>query len=562
MTTTEPASARPSAPFAPPDPTPPPTSHRSILTFESAPLAGLALEDRRLFEVFGQGPIQPLPHHLIHRAFESRVAEQPSAPALSHEGRTISYGRLNQRANLLAVRLAAQGIGRGDRVALFGRRSIPLVVGQLAAMKLGASYVPQHVGVAPEAQLRHVLAATGAPVVVTLPELAAGIPNVPGVTVLTEPHEDDGAAIAKALSADGISLDIAEGPHPDDVCFILFTSGTTGTPNGVQVTHRNVCNVLLTAPGNLGMGPGLRVAQILSIAFDMAAWETLGALMNGAELLIRGTDIQATVAQADIVIATPSILGSIDAEACRRIKVAAVAGEPCPRPLAETWGAFCRFHNSCGPTETTIINTAQLHRPGIDELTIGTPTPNNTVYILDDQRRPLPIGEVGEMWAGGDCVTAGYLDNPELTAERYAPDPFLGGGRRMFRTRDLGRWTADGQLEHYGRTDDQVKVRGFRVELDSVSAAIEQAPGCTKAVTLKLDDRNLVAFAQPASVDADAARAAVADRLPYYCVPAVVQTMDELPRTSRGKVDKRALGDSLTCRGETAETAETGEGDR
>jgi acyl-coenzyme A synthetase/AMP-(fatty) acid ligase len=145
------------------------------------------------------------------------------------------------------------------------------------------------------------------------------------------------------------------------------------------------------------------------------------------------------------------------------------------------------------------------------------------------------------MWAGGDCVSTGYLANPILDADRYRPDPFLGGGRRMFRTRDLGRWTPEGQLEHLGRTDDQVKVRGFRVELDSVSRILESTPGCNQAVALKLDDKTLVAFVAPADVDVIAARDAAAARLPYYAVPAKVHALPSLPLTSRGKIDKRQL---------------------
>jgi acyl-CoA synthetase (AMP-forming)/AMP-acid ligase II len=183
----------------------------------------------------------------------------------------------------------------------------------------------------------------------------------------------------------------------------------------------------------------------------------------------------------------------------------------------------------------------QRHDPAAIRLTIGRPTPNNTVYVLDEHRRPCPIGETGEMWAGGDCVSAGYLRDPELNGERYAPDPFLGGGRMMFRTRDLGRWTPDGELEHLGRTDDQVKIRGFRVELDSVSAVLEAMPGCSRAATLKLDDRTLVSFVAPGRLDPEAARQAVADALPYYCVPAAVHPLPMLPMTSRGKVDKGAL---------------------
>ena len=186
------------------------------------------------------------------------------------------------------------------------------------------------------------------------------------------------------------------------------------------------------------------------------------------------------------------------------------------------------------------MNTMQRHHPGA-RLTIGRPTPNNTVYVLDEHRDPCPIGEVGEMWAGGDGISAGYLANPELNAERYAPDPFLGGGRTMFRTRDLGRWTADGELEHFGRTDDQVKIRSFRVELDAVSAVLESVPGCVRAATVKLDDRTLAAFVQPATVDPVLARKTVAEALPYYCVPDAVHVMEALPLTDRGKIDKTRL---------------------
>lgn len=326
---------------------------------------------------------------------------------------------------------------------------------------------------------------------------------------------------------------------------MLFTSGTTGTPNGVQVSHRNLCNILTIAPGNLGIGPGTLVSQILSISFDMAAWEILGCLGNGGTLLIRGKDIEATASRAEVVIATPSILSRMDISKFSKVKTVAVAGEPCPRPLADAWSERCEFYNCCGPTETTIVNTMSLHSRSHDTLCIGDPTPNNTVYVLNDQREPCGIGETGEMWAGGHCVTLGYLNNDKLTGERYADDPFLGGDNKMFNTRDLGRWCDNGELEHLGRTDDQVKIRGFRVELDSVSAVLESQPGCTRAVTLKKDDRTLVAFMMPADVDTEAAKKAVGTKLPYYCLPETIRSLDELPFTARGKIDKRALLESL-----------------
>ena len=257
--------------------------------------------------------------------------------------------------------------------------------------------------------------------------------------------------------------------------------------------------------------------------------------------MIRGRDFMQVVSQVDVVIATPSILSSFDADRAHNMQVAAVAGEPCPVPLADKWSQFCTFYNSCGPTEETIINTMQNYPVAKHGLTIGAPTPNNTVYVLNENLEPCAIGEVGEMWAGGDCVSAGYLANDTLNGERYKDDPFLGNGRKMFRTRDLGRWNANGELEHYGRTDDQVKIRGFRVELDSISGALESVPTCEQAVTLKLDDRSLVAFVSPATVDPEEAKTAVANALPYYCVPKYILARDELPRTSRGKIDKRGL---------------------
>lgn len=494
------------------------------------PLRDLPVADRDRFRTYGRGPVAPVPYPGIHHAFERHAAARPGAIAAEHLGETITYGALDRHANRLAARLATAGVRPGDRVALFVQRSIPMLVGMLAVLKVGAAYVPQQLGVAPESQLRHVIRTAGTRVILTQSRLAGQVPAPPGHLRL---------AIDETTGPGGRFT--PERPvRRDDPCYVLFTSGTTGHPNGVVVTHGNVANVLLTAPGSLGIRPGWAVGQILNIAFDMAAWEILGCLSHGGTLVIRGKDIAATASRVDVVIATPTVLASVDPNRCPRVKVVAVAGEPCPRSLAERWARFCTFYNACGPTETTIVNTAHRHRPG-GPLTIGGPTPNNTVYVLDEHRRPCRIGEVGEMWAGGDCVSAGYLGNPELTAQRYVPDPYLGGGRLMFRTRDLGRWRAGGELEHLGRTDDQVKVRGFRVELDSVSAVLEALPGCRRAVTLKYDDRNLVAFVSPQGVDTEAARRAVAATLPYYCVPSAVHALAELPVTSNGKVDKSAL---------------------
>lgn len=497
-------------------------------------LRNLTPRDRSLFQRFGVGPGAAVPHRLLHHAFEARAYEQPEATALVHLGVSMSYGELDRQADRLADLLVELGVRPGERVGLFLERSIPMVVGILAALKAGAVYVPQDVRITPAHHLDHVIATAGIRVILTLSRFVDRIPAGRDQMVI---------AVDEFLRGHGRVSPRPKLSQVDGSAVIIFTSGTSGKPNGVNVTHANLCNVLLHGPATLGVGPGMRVAQLLNIAFDMAVWEIFVALSHGATLVIRGSGIDETVRSVDVVIATPSILASLDADRCRNVRAVAVAGERCPPWLADSWASFSRFHNACGPTEVSIVNTLTAYRPG-DQLTIGRPLPNTTVYILDDDLAPCPIGQVGEMWAGGACVTAGYLANDALTRQRYRPDPFLGGKHRMFRTRDLARWTADGSLEYHGRTDDQVKVNGFRVELDAVTNALEQTPHCHRATTM-LHDGRLVGFVTPASVDPDEARDAVARTLPYYCVPSLVVAVDELPATARGKVDKAVLAAQL-----------------
>lgn len=512
----------------------------SIITdkdhFSEKAIHNLSLSDQYLFRRFGQGPITRIPYRCIHYAFEDQVKSNPNEIAICHEGESITYKELNDKAQLLALELLSQGVKKGDNVGLFIQRSIPMVIGILGILKVGAAYVPQHIGLAPEERLRYVIKSASIKVVLSTLDFSTLIPENSSIHTLFIDEFFEKTVIPNKVSKLP-EFDISE----NEVCYIIFTSGTTGNPNGVQVTHGNLCNVLLTAPGNLGMRPGLKVGQILSISFDMSVWEILGALSNGATLMIRGKNIQETVSKVDIVICTPTILSSLDVAICKNVKVVAVAGEPCPRVLAEKWSQFSAFYNSCGPTETTIINTAQrfFHTDAI--LSIGTPMPNNTVYILDEKMQPCKIGEVGEMWAGGYCVSKGYINNESLTKERYLDDPFLGKGHKMFRTRDLGRWTPDGRLEHFGRTDDQVKICGFRVELDAVSSVIEKIPDCKRAVTLKLDNKTLVSFVSPKDIDTTLVKRKIEDSLPYYCMPKHIIPMKELPKTSRGKIDKQKL---------------------
>lgn len=507
-------------------------------SFNRSALQELSGPERILFELFGKGKEVEVAFNKIHLAFEQQVKKNPQKIAAEHRGESITYGELNKKAECLAELLVQYGVKPGDNVGLFIRRSLAMLVGMLGILKAGAAYVPQDIKIAPENQLKSIVGDANIKVVLSLTKFQDCLPKLDGVKTLFVDDLESYLTEIQTLNA-GSTNSITQ--LVNDNCFILFTSGTTGKPNGVKVTHKNLCNIILSSPGNLNISSSSKVAQILNIAFDMAAWEIWGALCHGATLLIRDNSIQGTASRANVIIATPSILETINPLLCNDIRSVAVAGEPCAKPLADKWTWIADFYNCCGPTETTIVNTVKKYTSKFEALTIGKPTPNNTVYILDADLKPCPIGAVGEMWAGGDCVTAGYLNNQVLNDERYKPDPFLGEGKLMFRTRDLGRWTLDGELEHLGRTDDQVKIRGFRVELDSISNTLEKHKSCDKAVTLKLTDDNLVAFVVPATADTNELRNTISESLPYYCMPNEIYTMDKVPLTKRGKVDKERL---------------------
>ncbi|KAI0345846.1 nonribosomal peptide synthetase 12 [Trametopsis cervina] len=507
-------------------------------------LHGLSVEDLSLFYRFGFGPRQEVPYRCVHHAFEHHAARDPHAVAVEHLGDTITYGELDRKANALAHRLRSMGVYPGTRVCLIAQRSIPMVVGILAVLKAGAAYVPLDGGIVTDSTLAFVLQNSKATLALVLSEYAHRVSTIPVINL----EESMSTTEADYSKPEDLS-------SPDDSVYIIYTSGeelesdffgdrnsTTGTPKGVEVMHRNVVNLVCLSPGNIQMGPGRRVAQLLNIAFDMAAWEILGSLSNGCTLCIRGKsskDWQTVLKSVDIVIATPSIIARYDPVEYSNIKVLATAGEPMPQPVADRWASAAQYYNSCGPTEITIVNTVKLHVAG-QPTSIGAPTPNNNVYILDENMHAVPIGKPGVMWAGGGGITRGYIGLPEKTAERYRPDPFTNDGGFMFNTGDLGRWLPDGTLEHLGRVDDQVKIKGFRVELDGVSAAMQSCPIVDSAVAILIEGE-LWGFVTPSSANVDAVIETTKKIQPYYAVPTQWCTLDELPHTANGKIDKRAL---------------------
>ncbi|KAF8589378.1 acetyl-CoA synthetase-like protein [Ramaria rubella] len=547
-------------------------------------LAHLSPDDQATFFANSFGPHRTTPFPIIHHAFEHHAHAQPHSLAVEHTlfNHTLTYAQLDTQANRLARRLREYGIRPGHRVCILARRSVYIVVAILAVLKSGAQYVPMDAVTITDSTIEHILHDSAPSLVLVMEEYVHRVSGPPSLCL------EDAIAADEESGADGSKPEDLS--SPTDGAYVIYTSGTTGVPKGVDVRHNGITNVISGPPGNVSMRPGMRVAQLLNIAFDMGAWEILSSLYNGCTLCIRGNTSKEWVAlmkTVDVVICTPSILARHEPEDYPGLKHVIVGGEACSQALADKWAAHTQFNNCCGPTEISICNTVQPHTPGYP-LSIGTPIPNTNVYILASDPDPsftaldtntaststntrnppspststspgphpsaLPIGAVGSMWVGGIGVSNGYLNLPSKTAERFLPDPFLPPGNMMFNTGDLGRWRPDGQLEHHGRADDQVKVKGFRVELDGVASAMRTHTPVREAVAL-LIGVELWGFVTPASVDLPCVRAATARMQPYYAVPSQYLALSEFPMTRNGKVDKRALAVMAAAGGSAASGA-------
>ncbi|KAM5349802.1 hypothetical protein ACJ41O_006307 [Fusarium nematophilum] len=509
-------------------------------------LERLSSPDQVLFNQFSRGLNTSIPHHVIHHAFEAIASAHPQVTAVRHhDGTTITYQELNRRANVLANELrGTYNLKLGDRVVLVFSRSIEMVVFILAVLKAGGQYVPLDGGVVPEDTLGHDIIDSRASVIICLPKFREKVLRSIPADIRSPIHVVDLDGHASLWEqGNPMSPMVKVGPH--DGAYVIYTSGTTGKPKGVDVRHGGVANTLLNEPSRLGIGIGTNVAQQLNVGFDMCAWEILGTMMNGGTLHIRGSGIDLwtdCLRRVDTVIATPSVVLKYmpHPENWPSIRTIAVGGEPCPLALAESWAPHVNFWNVCGPTEISILNTAHLHKPG-QKLSIGRPNPNTNVYILDDDENPVPIGEPGVMWAGGPGVSRGYLNLPKLTAQRYKKDKFTSDGRMMFNTGDLAKWLEDGSLLPLGRKDDQVKIQGFRVELDGVSRSIEKVPSVVKACALKIDNRLWGFYSAPEEIDECELKRVVGGSQPFYAVPTIWKQLVALDLTPNGKVDKKAL---------------------
>lgn len=485
----------------------------------------------------------------IPEVFAQHVKRAPEAVALRFEGRSTTYGELDEAANRLANLLAIYGAGPGESVALLMPRSDDAVVAILAVLKTGASYLPMDPA-APDNRLEFMLSDAAPVAVVTTGELRGRLDGWSVPIVEFDDAEDDPTG---AIYGNAPLLT----PAPDDIAYTIYTSGTTGVPKGVAITHGNLTQTLKFPLSNLPMGPEETWAHTGSLIFDITVWEIWGALLHGGRLVIvpdsvvrSPGDLHALLVAEKVsaVFQTPSAAGLLSPEGLEHTTLA-VGGEACPTDLVDRWTANGRsMINAYGPTETTIYATFAELTAGTSVVPIGSPVPDAALFVLDTWLRQVPEGVVGELYVAGHGVGVGYVNRSGLTASRFVACPFGEPGARMYRTGDLVRLGADGHLEYLGRADEQVKIRGFRIELGEIQAALADLDGVDQAVMVVREDRpgdkRLVGYVTEAvagSVDPAELRGALAKKLPTYMVPAAVVKLEALPLTVNGKLDRRAL---------------------
>lgn len=504
----------------------------------------------------------------MHELVAEQVARTPDAIALVSSSLKLSYRELDRRANQLAHVLRKRGVGPDILVGLCVNRTPGMIIALLGILKAGGAYVPLDPDY-PAERLAFMLEDCGARKLVTEESLRASLPPLPvGCDVI---YLDRDASDLAAERDDEPRSDVGL----SHLAYAIYTSGSTGRPKAALVTHRGLLNLALSEKHLFGIGPQSRVLQFASLSFDTSISEIAMALCSGAtlyveprETILPGPDLERCLEREKITVLslTPSALAVIDPAAASSVQQVIVGGEPCPAELAARWMGRCRFFNTYGPTETTVTTTYIEYRNGVLPPLIGRPLPNVRVYLLDRMLQPVPEGVAGELYIGGVGVARGYVNRPQLTAERFVPDPFCGTpAALMYRSGDFARWRAGGQIEFIGRLDNQVKLRGFRIELGEVEASLSQHPAVKECVVVVREDapgdRRLVAYVTLTSAaPAGELRSFLKQRLPDYMVPSAFVTLDKLPLTLSAKVDRKALpvpeGTSYAARGYEAPVGE------
>ena len=486
--------------------------------------------------------------------FEAQAAADPAATALVSAGTTLSYGALNARANQLAHLLIARGIGPEAIVAIALPRSIGMILSILAVLKTGAAYLPIDPRY-PADRVAFLLDDATPAAVITDGNIVATLPGAVAPLVLDQ--IETAAAIAGEPERNPVDADRTAPVSLADPAYVIYTSGSTGKPKAVVVTHAGIASLAATQTERFAITRDARVLQFSSPSFDASVMELLMAYGTGAALvlpppdaILAGETLAGTLNGQRIshALISPAALATVPSGAFPWLRTLIVGGEACPADLVARWAGGRRMVNAYGPTEITAAATISDPLAGAAIPPIGRPVRAARVYVLDSMLQPVPTGVPGELYVSGPGLARGYLNRPGLTAERFVANPFGAPGSRMYRTGDLVRWRADGSLDFLGRTDEQIKIRGFRVELGEVEAALRALPGIARmAVIVREDkpgDKRLVAYLVPASDQLPEPawlRQRLLAILPEHMVPGAFVALPALPLTASGKLDRRAL---------------------
>lgn len=485
----------------------------------------------------------------IQDLFAAQAGQTPDAPALVVGSQTLTYGELAGRVRKLAGRLVAMGVGAEARVGLFIERSTEMVVGILGILEAGGAYVPLDPRY-PEERLLAMLQDAGIRTLVTSRSLHSRLP----------PHDAQVLFIEDEPNAASVTLPQAQRAKAENLAYVLFTSGSTGKPQGVLVEHRNVVSLFRAMEDRLKTRVGGVWLAVTNFTFDISVVELLWTFCNGFKVLIQSAaELTSGQPPRDAVThlqCTPSLFKLLAVEHSMRsllqqLDILILTGEALPladgRLAAELTNGT--VYDLYGPTETTIWSTGAVVPRGCDRILIGRPLANTRVYVLDGQGNPLPIGAPGELYIGGNGVTRGYLNQPELTSARYVPDHYSPeADARLYRTGDLVRWREGYELEYLGRRDHQVKIRGYRIELQEIEIACRSHPDVADGVASVWQDergeKRLVAYLvlRPhRELREQDIRTHLGRSLPGYMVPAILVQLDTLPLLPSGKVNRKAL---------------------
>ncbi|WP_265213701.1 non-ribosomal peptide synthetase [Herbaspirillum lusitanum] len=510
----------------------------------------------------GRGPVEAIAPAYLPQQIDAWAAHFPNAVALSDQERTLSYEALSIESLRLARRLRALGVSSEKKVALCLPRSSRYVIAVIGILRCGGAFVPLDPAY-PAARRRFMLEDSGACLLIADSTCAA---ELQAEAITLDPDilfvASDVEPILKVLSDMPDDRDFPP-PEAQTLAYVIYTSGSTGTPKGVGNTHGGLRSLAYAQRGAFGLLPEARVLQFASLSFDASIWEMTMAFGAGAALIVPdaatarvGDELEQFIRHQRISAVTlpPTALATLDESRLPDLQTLVVAGESCAPELVLRWGPERRFYNGYGPSEASVAVSVEAWSDNGDntgQLSIGRPLPNMQLHVLDADMQLLPPGVIGELYIGGAGLARGYLNQPRLTAASFLPDPYGAPGSRLYKTGDRGYRLADGRVQFVGRNDHQIKLRGFRIELSEIEAALMQHAAVRHAAVLvrhygKGEDegsnRRLTAYLETrAPITNEVLRDFLGEQLPSHMLPACFIPLASMPLTVNGKIDRKAL---------------------